>query len=168
MSFISTRKGIIYSVLLLVLLSACGRGRTVPEVTPARVSRPVAGPCSGSFLYSEDRTQIEGILVDSSVLPFSLKIGPNRRTPPALRDVTEVLRVLDTWHVERCKEGLEISPSERAGHEEETERIARHLRAFVLVVTLPYGSEEEANQEIKNWIDGVRTQLLRGFQRRSP
>ena len=80
----------------------------------------------------------------------------------------EVLRVLDTWHVERCKEGLDISPSERAGYEEETERIARHLRAFVLVVTLPYGSEEEANQEIKNWMDGVRTQLLRGFQRRSP
>ncbi len=168
MNFISTRKGIIYSVLFLVLLSACGRGRTVPEVTPAGVTRPVVGPCSGSFLYSDDRTQIEGILLDGSVLPFSLKIAPNRRTPPALRDVTEVLQVLDTWHVERCKEGLEISPSERAGHEEETERIAQHLRAFVLVVTLPYDSEEEANQEIKSWTDGVKAQLLRGLQRRNP
>jgi hypothetical protein len=119
-------------------------------------------------LYSEDRTQIEAILLDGSVLPFSLKIGLDRRTPPALRDIAEVLQVLDTWHVARCREELEVSPSERAGHEEETERIAQHLRAFVLIVTLPYGSEEEANQEIKNWTDGVRTQLLRGLQRRNP
>lgn len=163
LSLISPRKGALF--LLLILLSGCAPARPSPEGTVDGVSRPAPGPCPEFFLYSEDRTRIEGILLGGSALPFSLKIGPDRRSPRALRDASEVLQVLDAWQVEDCKEGLKASPPERARRQEESERITRHLKAFVLVVTVPYASEEEAAREIKNWVDGVRTHLLKGLQR---
>jgi hypothetical protein len=164
LSFISTRKRPL--LFILILLSGCAGRAPSPEGTLARVSRAAPGPCPEFFLYSEDRTRIEGVLLAGSALPFSLKIGQDRRSPGALRDASEVLQVLDAWQVEGCKEGLKMSPSERARRQEESERITRHLKAFVLIVTMPYGSEEEAAREIKSWVDGVRTDLLRGLQRR--
>ena len=172
-------RGIALGLLGLWLLTGCGlfgigssrktsSGRRAGGALDAfALTRKKAAPCSSFLVINSKQTRIEGIWLTNRALPFKMRVGGNQRMLPGLRDVSEILLVLDDWRVTACKSKVEVKTNERVGIEQKLARVDDYLRAFTLILSTPYSTAEEAETEIRRWVKEVRDRLLTELLRRA-
>lgn len=94
-------------------------------------------------------------------------MGGEQLLLPGLRDVTEVLLVLDDWQMAACKSKEQAKGEEGGVIERKLARVDDYLRAFTLVLSAPYARVDEAEAAIREWVQEVRDRLLRDLLRGS-
>ncbi|MBI2880871.1 MAG: hypothetical protein HYY21_04745 [Candidatus Tectomicrobia bacterium] len=162
-------------MLSLWLLAGCGlfskkepprpKGEGWPAPSSVHI-RESAGPCPSFLLFNRDQARIEGIWLTQRALPFRMRVQGEQRVLPGLRDVSEVLLVLDDWQIAACKSKSGAKGTERTAIEQKLFRVEDYLRAFTLILSTPYSTTDEAEEEVRKWVKEVRdrllTELLRG------
>ncbi len=167
------KKTVTLTLWSLWLLAGCGysKGITSQKGSPARESdsllrtRKKTGPCPSFLVISKNPSRIEGIWLTSRALPYKMRIGGQQRVLPGLRDVSEILLVLDDWQTGACKSKLKSNSREQVKLDRKLTRVNDYLRAFTLVLSTPYTTSAEGEEEIRKWVKEVRDRLLRELMR---
>ncbi|MDP6620316.1 MAG: hypothetical protein QGG90_12885 [Nitrospinota bacterium] len=167
------KKTVALTLLSLSLLAGCGyfKGTASRKGSPARESdslsrtRKKTGPCPSFLVVSKSPSRIEGVWLTNRALPYKMRVGGKPRVLPGLRDVSEILLVLDDWQMGACKSKLKSNSREQAKLDRKLARVNDYLRAFTLVLSTPYTTSAEAEEEIRKWVKEVRDLLLRELMR---
>ena len=167
------KKSVTLTLCILWLLAGCGffKGTASRKGAPARKSdslsraRKKTGPCPSFLVIGKNPSRIEGIWLTNRALPYKMRVGGQRRVLPGLRDVSEILLVLDDWQTGACKSKLKSNSREQAKLDRKLTRVNDYMRAFTLVLSTPYTTSAEAEEEIRKWVKEVRDRLLRELMR---
>jgi hypothetical protein len=95
-----------------------------------------------------------------------MHVAGERHILPGLRDVSQILLVLDDWKITACKSKRKSNPAAGAEIDRKLGLVDDYVHAFALVLSTPYAKADEAEEGIRKWVQGVRdrllTELLRG------
>jgi len=165
----------VLGILAVWGLTGCGLsgGQSISSATahektanPFLGTRINAGPCPSFLILNPTQPRIDGIWLTSRALPFKMHVAGEQQTLPGLRDVSQILLVLDDWKITACRSRRKSDPSGGGDIDRKLALVDDYVHAFALVLSTPYAKADEAEAGIRNWVEGVRdrllTELLRG------
>ncbi len=161
----------------ILFISGCGfSSRWASEPDPsddrssggeqtAALERRRIQPCPSFLDINPVQSTVRGVWLANRRIPFKMRIAGKLQINPGLRDVSEILLVLDDWRTDACKSRRTAKGAERAKIDRKIVKVDNYLRAFTLVLTIPYTTRGEAEEELRKWVREVRDRLLRELMR---
>lgn len=122
-------------------------------------------PCPSFLSVNPVQSSIKGVWLSNRLLPFEMRIAGKPQVVPGLRDVSEILLVLDDWRANACKAIGIAKGTKRTLVERRVAQVDNYLHGFTLILTSPYANRNEAEAELRKWVREVRDRLLRELMR---